>query len=65
MHTVKLVLGISAFCFAMTAWAVVDSALKDFGTPGKKALWVAVAALPYIGFLIYFAFGFRKGKKSG
>ncbi|MFO7965124.1 MAG: PLDc N-terminal domain-containing protein [Desulfobacterales bacterium] len=50
--------------FIGTVWGIVDAAQKDFGSIGKKALWTLVAAIPFIGFLIYLAFGFRKGRKT-
>ena len=64
MKTVMIVVAVSVPFFLMTVWAVVDAALKDFGTPVKKALWLIVAAIPYVGCIFYFALGFRKGKKS-
>lgn len=63
MRTVVIVLALSVPFFIMTVWAVVDAALKDFGTPVKKGLWLIVAAIPYIGCVFYFSIGFRKGKK--
>ncbi|MDF1593470.1 MAG: PLDc N-terminal domain-containing protein [Desulfobacterales bacterium] len=65
MKTVISVIALSVPFFILTVWAVVDAALKDFGTPGKKVLWLIVAATPYLGCLLYFAIGFRKGKKTG
>jgi len=47
----------------MTILAMVDVLLKDFSTIGKKAMWGFIALIPFIGFIIYFIFGFRKGKK--
>ncbi|MCJ7539247.1 MAG: DUF805 domain-containing protein [Desulfobacterales bacterium] len=38
---------------------------KDFGTIGKKALWGIIAMVPFVGWIIYLIFGFRKGKKPG
>ena len=64
METVVVFLGISIPFFLMTIWAIVDVALKDFGTIKKKALWGVIASIPFIGFIIYLIFGFRKGKKS-
>ena len=49
--------------FLGTIWAIVDVAQKDFGTGGKKALWWIIASVPFIGFMVYLIFGFRKGKK--
>jgi len=55
--------GISIPFFLMTILAMVDVLLKDFSTIGKKAMWGFIALIPFIGFIIYFIFGFRKGKK--
>ena len=30
---------------------------------GKKVVWGIVASIPFIGGIIYFIFGFRKGRK--
>ncbi len=62
LKTVIIVIALSIPFFLLTIWAIVDSAQKDFGTPGKKALWMLVAATPFIGFIFYFTLGFRKGK---
>ena len=50
--------------FIGTIWAVVDSAQKEFASPARKAGWVAVASIPFIGFIIYLLFGFRRGRKT-
>ncbi len=63
METVAVFLGITIPFFLMTIWAIVDVAIKDFGAVKKKALWVVIASIPFIGFIIYLIFGFRKGKK--
>jgi len=49
--------------FLFTVWAIVDVLMKDFGTTGRKALWALVAAVPFIGALIYLLIGFRQGRK--
>lgn len=51
--------------FAMTVWAIIDVAHKDFTSLGKKALWGLIAAIPFVGFFIYLALGFRQGVKPG
>ena len=63
MKSAIIIVAASVPFFILTVWAVVDAALKDFGTPVKKALWLIVAGTPYIGCVVYFAFGFRRGKK--
>jgi len=47
----------------LTVLAIIDIIRKDFGTIGKKALWGLIAVVPFIGWLVYLIFGFRKGKK--
>jgi len=63
--TVTFFIGLGLFFFILTCWAVLDASQRDFGTLGKKALWMLVAAIPIIGFIIYFIFGCRKGRKPG
>ena len=64
--TLKLLVIFLALCipfFIATVWAIVDVSQKDFGTTGKKAQWWIIASVPFIGFIVYLIFGFRKGKK--
>jgi uncharacterized membrane protein YhaH (DUF805 family) len=63
--TVIVWIKISAFFYLLTVLAVIDIIRKDFGTIGKKALWGLIAVVPFIGWLVYLIFGFRKGKKTG
>ncbi|MBW2569668.1 MAG: PLDc N-terminal domain-containing protein [Deltaproteobacteria bacterium] len=63
LETITVVLTISIPFFFLTIWAIVDAARKNFGTIKEKALWVVIASIPFIGFLIYLILGFRKGKK--
>ncbi len=46
----------------LTCAAVFDIARKDFGGIEKKAAWGFAALVPFIGPIIYFAFGIKKGK---
>ncbi len=45
----------------LTCLAVVDIARKDFGAIEKKAAWGFAALVPFIGPIVYFIYGFRKG----
>jgi len=50
--------------FVLTCVAILDIARKDFGSIQMKVLWgFVVAMIPFIGVLIYFLVGFRKGKR--
>lgn len=47
----------------LTVWALVDISIKDFNTLKEKAIWYIIALVPFIGWLIYLIFGFRRGRK--
>jgi hypothetical protein len=65
LKTIAIFVGLCVPFFLGTIWAVVDVAQKDFGTMGRKAIWWIIASVPFIGFVIYLIFGFRKGNKTG
>lgn len=58
-----IIAGLFLLCFLLTAWAIVNVSQKDFGSIGKKAFWWVIASIPFVGFLIYFIIGYRKGVK--
>lgn len=58
---ILLVVGLS---FALTMVALVDIIKKDFPTTKEKFIWHFIALVPVIGWLVYYAFGFRRGKKK-
>ena len=59
-----IIIGIvAAFCL-LTMWAFLDIANKDFGAIEKKAIWIVVNAVPFIGCIVYLAVGYKKGKKQ-
>lgn len=49
--------------FLLTIWMLVDISMKQFKSPGEKAAWWILTLTPFIGWLIYLIFGFRRGKK--
>ncbi len=63
METVIAWIKIGFVFLILTLLAIIDVTRKDFGTIQKKAIWGLVAVVPFIGWLIYLVFGFRKGKK--
>lgn len=64
-HTIKVVLGLSVPFLLATLWAVIHASQKEFGSFREKVLWMMVAAIPFVGFIIYLIFGSRKGMKGG
>ncbi len=58
--TQSIILGGLLF-WLLTCWAILDIARKDFGKIEIKAAWAFAALVPFIGPLVYFAVGFRKG----
>lgn len=63
MDTFAVVAGIAAVFWALTVLAIIDVLLKDFGSIRTKAIWGVTALVPFVGWLIYLLFGFRKGVK--
>jgi hypothetical protein len=63
LHTVKVLVLLSLPFILTTFWAVLNAAQKDFGSLAHKAAWMLVAAIPFIGFIIYLLFGLRRGKR--
>jgi len=59
-----VIIGTGVVFFLATCWAIIDIARKDFGGIEKKALWGFITLIPFIGPIVYFSIGFRKGKKS-
>jgi hypothetical protein len=45
----------------LTCWAIIDIARKDFGAIEKKAAWGFAALVPFLGPIVYFSFGSKKG----
>ncbi len=62
-QTVTFFLGVGAVFFLITCIAILDIAAKDFGSMEKKLLWGFIALIPFVGCIIYFLVGFRKGKR--
>jgi uncharacterized membrane protein YhaH (DUF805 family) len=46
----------------LTCAALIDIARKEFGGIEKKAAWAFLSLVPFIGVLLYFIFGFKRGK---
>ena len=63
IKTALTVLVASIPFFVLTVWALVDVFVKEFGSTGRKALWAVIAAVPFLGSLVYLLFGFRQGRK--
>lgn len=64
MSSVTLIIGAGILFFLLTCWAILDVAQKNFGSIEKKAMWGVIAWIPFIGFVIYFLFGAKKGRKN-
>jgi hypothetical protein len=63
LQTTLVFLALCVPFFVATVWAVVDASQREFGSGGEKARWWIIAAIPFVGFIIYFAVGARRGRK--
>ena len=61
MSTTVLILLSGILFWLLTCVAVIDIARKDFGGIEKKAAWGFVSLVPFLGPVLYFAIGFKKG----
>ncbi len=63
MFTISVWALIGLIFLTFTVLAFSDVAKKDFGSTAKKSVWALVSLVPFIGWLFYLVFGFRKGTK--
>ena len=63
LTTPSIIIALTIPFFIGTVWAVVNVLQKEFPSMGQKAAWGIVAMIPFVGFIIYLIFGFRKGKR--
>ncbi len=61
LKTIMVVVALSIPFVGGTVWAVVDAARREFGSLAEKAIWIMVAAVPFVGFLVYLLLGLRRG----
>jgi uncharacterized membrane protein YhaH (DUF805 family) len=59
-----VVIGTGVIFFLLTCCAILDIARKDFGSLRKKGLWALITLIPFIGPILYFIIGFRRGRIS-
>ncbi|MBU0994674.1 MAG: PLDc N-terminal domain-containing protein [Proteobacteria bacterium] len=64
LHTITVWTGIGFIFLAVTMIAFMDVAKKNFGSNTQKSLWAIITLIPFVGWLFYLIFGFRKGKKK-
>ncbi|MFZ5565148.1 MAG: PLDc N-terminal domain-containing protein [Thermodesulfobacteriota bacterium] len=57
-----IIIALSIVSYLLTCWALLDVVGRDFGGIEKKAAWGVVAFIPFAGWVIYLAFGRRRGK---
>lgn len=63
LNTTTFFVGLGIAFYVITCLAIFDIAKKDFGKLAYKFIWGMIAVIPFIGCIIYFVFGFRKGKR--
>ena len=61
MSTGTFIVLVGTLFYLATCIAVLDIARKDFGAIEKKAAWGFAALVPFIGPIVYIAFGFKRG----
>ncbi len=64
MSTASIIIVSGIVFWLLTAIALIDILTKNFGSLKNKVIWVIVAFIPVVGWLIYLIFGFRKGARK-
>lgn len=65
LNTIAVVVGLTLPFVVFSIGCIVHAAGRDFATDGQKMLWILIAGIPFIGFIIYLAVGLRKSRKPG
>ena len=60
---ILLVIGTVTVSYLLTCWALIDVAVKDFGSVEKKIDWGVIAFIPFIGWVVYLLWGRKKAKR--
>jgi len=55
---------IGVLFYAVTCWAIMDVARRDFGSLARKAVWGVIVLVPFVGCVLYVLVG-RRGSKGG
>ncbi|MBF0111599.1 MAG: PLDc N-terminal domain-containing protein [Desulfamplus sp.] len=65
-NTFIVVAGMGVVFWGLTILAIVNVILKDFGSMQSKVIWGLVALTPFVGWIVYFLFGAKRGvRKKG
>ena len=62
MNIVLIIIIIGIVFWILTCWALIDLIKKDFGALDKKIIWGIVTLIPFVGCILYFTIGYKKGK---
>jgi uncharacterized membrane protein len=63
INTILVVVGLTLPFIALSIGCIIHAAGREFESDNQKMAWILIAALPFIGFLIYLAVGLRKSRK--
>ena len=60
-----VVIGVTLAFMLVSWWAIRDAFSRQFGSTNEKIFWVQLAVLvPFLGGILYFLFGKKRGKKT-
>jgi hypothetical protein len=63
INTILVILGLTLPFVALSIGCIIHAAGREFENDNQKMAWVLIAAIPFIGFLIYLAVGLRKSRR--
>ncbi len=59
-----IIIAIGILFYMATCWAILDISKKNFGHIKYKVMWAIISFIPFIGCIIYFLIGYKKGVKK-
>lgn len=62
MDRFTIIISVGIIFYIFTCLAFVDIARKRFDSVKTKAIWGIIAFIPFIGCVVYFLLGSKKGK---
>lgn len=61
INTILVWAFLGIFFLIMTNFAFAHCIKREFETRGQKILWCIISLIPFLGFILYFIFGAKKG----
>lgn len=63
-ETLAIVVAVTALFLLLSWWSIRDAFRREFASTNEKIFWVQLSVLvPFLGGIVYFLVGSKRGKK--